>query len=105
MSIDVIANVARDNMTLFSNQLFQIDRMTMMEAMTYSLPPHFSYDGYVLGPLDLRQNDYLIDTINTDPVTTRAKTYQVVNEPERFPDGHIEFMCIRADRSQITRGT
>lgn len=105
MSIDVYASVLRDNAIVFSSILFQIDRMSNLEAMAHSLPPYFSYDGFVQGPLAIRQNDYIIDGQRTDAVTTQAKAYQIVNEPEIFPDGHVEFLCIRADRASITRGT
>ena len=104
MSLDVYGNVTRDNVVVFSNIFFQIDRMSNLEAMSYSLPPYFSYDGFVQGPLAIRQNDYIVDVQRTDVTTGQSKAYQIVNEPEAFPDGHVEFLCIRADRASITRG-
>lgn len=103
MSLDVFANVTRDNSILYQNILFQIDRMSEVEAMTYSMPPYYSYNGFLIGNLDIRQNDYILDRNTNDPITGQPKAYQIVNEPEHFID-HIEFQCIRADRAQITRG-
>jgi|SRR5580765_2693810 len=105
MSIDVYANVTRDNSIIYQKVWFQIDRMSELEASTYSEPPNFLYNAYMLGNLDLRQNDFLVDINNTDPITGKAKAYQVINEIERFPDMHLQFNVKRADRSLITRGT
>lgn len=103
MSVDVYADVKRDGVIVHTDKTFQLDRMSEVEAMTYSLPPHFSYDGYHIGILDLRQNDYIVDKVNRDPVTSLPKEYQITNEPESFPDAHVEFQCIRADKAAITR--
>jgi len=103
MSDDVYGKVTRNNVQVYAKVLFQIDRMSQIEAMTYSLPPHYSFDGYCLGKLDLRQNDYITDLNVNNPVTTMPKAYQITNIPENFPDNHMEFQCIDADRASITR--
>ena len=103
MSNDVYGKVTRNNVQVYARVLFQIDRMSEVEAMTYSLPPNFSFNGYLLGTLDLRQNDYIVDLNTSNPVTTMPKAYQITNQPESFPDAHTEFQCIDADRAAITR--
>lgn len=101
MSSDIYGKVTRDGVVIYPSILFQIERMSAVEAMTYSEPPHFMYDGFCTGPYDLRQNDYIIDLYNTNPVTSQKKAYMIYNEPESFPDGHIEFSCKSADRAAV----
>lgn len=110
MSIDVYGKVLRDNVQIYPTVggqpiLFQMDRMSAVEAMSYSIAPYYLYDGFCEGPYLLRQNDYIVDVYNVDPVTNQAKAYQIINEPESFPDIHIEFSCARSDRAALTRGS
>jgi hypothetical protein len=102
MSTDIYGKVTRDGAIVYQNILFQIDRMSAIEAMSYSQPPHFLYDGFCTGPYVLRQNDYIVDLYNVDPVTNQPKAYQIINEPEPYPNGYIEFSCARADRAALT---
>jgi hypothetical protein len=103
MSSDVYGKVLRNNSQVYPKILFQVDRMSEVESMTYSLPPHYSFNGYCLGTFDLRQNDYITDLNTNNPVTSLPKAYQITNIPESFPDNHMEFQCIDADRAAITR--
>lgn len=104
MSKDIHGQVMRDNVQVYKDILFQIDRMSSVETLAHaSYPPYFLYNGYCMGQFDLRQNDYIVDLYNKDPVTNQAKAYQIINEIESFPDMHVEFDCARADRAALTR--
>lgn len=105
MSIDVHGRVTRDNTQIYADILFQIDRMSEVEALSYSQPPSYLYNAFCLGIYDLRQNDYIEDIYRIDPVTGLPKAYQILNEPEPFDDQHMEFQCARADRAALTRST
>lgn len=102
MSSDIYGKVTRDGVVIYPSILFQIDRMSTIEAMSYSMPPHYLYDASCTGPYVLRQNDYITDLYNVDPITSQAKAYQIINEPESFPDTYIELSCARADRANLT---
>ncbi|GAC1471376.1 MAG: hypothetical protein PVSMB5_19950 [Ktedonobacteraceae bacterium] len=105
MSSDVHGIVTRDGAQIFPKVTFQIERMSEMEASAHGgQSPYYLYNGFCLGAYDLRQNDYIVDLYNVDPVTNQPKAYQIINEPESFPDQHMEFQCARANRAMLTRG-
>lgn len=106
MSTHIMGQVTRDNTQTYESLVFQIDRMGEVEAITHSAPPGYLYNGIIEGIYDLRQNDYIVDLVNTDPVTAQAKAYQIINEPELHDlTQTMEFQCMRADRAQLTRSS
>ncbi len=106
MSTHITAKVMRDNTQIHASLVFQIDRMGEVEALSHSAPPSYLYNGIIEGIYALRQNDYIVDLNNTDPVTTQAKSYQIINEPEPHElTQTMEFQCMRADRAALTRSS
>jgi hypothetical protein len=95
MSSDILATVTRDGTVIYGSPIpiaFQLDFATEMEQHGgYGMVPSYRYEGYCPQILDIRQNDYLQDTVNKDPVTNTPVQYQIVGKPEKFPDGHMEF--------------
>lgn len=91
MSLETLVTVTRDGNQLYSNVAIQLDYAADMEMhVPGGMTPFYRYIGFIWQKIDVRQNDYLSDQLNTDPVTNTPKTYQVVNKPEPFPDGHLE---------------
>ena len=106
MSTRITAKVTRDNTQIYDDLVFKIDRMGEVEALSYSVPPSYLYNGIIEGIYDLRQNDYIVDLVNVDPVTTQPKAYQIINEPEPHElTQTMEFQCARADRAALTRSS
>jgi hypothetical protein len=106
MSTHITAKVTRDTVQIYASLVFQIDRIGEVEALTYSASPSFLYNGIIEGIYALRQNDYIVDLNNVDPVTTQAKIYQIINEPEPHElTQTMEFQCMRADRAALTRSS
>lgn len=102
MSTDILANVFRDKVLLPLDMPIPMELHFVGEMEMHGPGgpvPHYRYLGIVWRIFDLRQNDYLQDTLTTDPVTQTLAAYQIVSKPEPFPDGHMEF---RADDARIT---
>ena len=97
-----MVTVTRDGATLYQNVAIQMDFASDMEMHVpggYGEIPFYRYQGFIWQTLDIRQNDYFKDQINTDPVTNTNAMYQVVSKCERFPDGHLE---MRLDDARTT---
>jgi hypothetical protein len=101
MSQDILATITRDNVLLSGDPAaIELHFASDMEQHgSGGIRPYYRYLCIVWQILDLKQNDYLQDTLTTDPVTGTATTYQVVSMPETFTDGHMEF---KADSARIT---
>lgn len=91
----IAVSVLRDGLVIAEDVAMNIERNAQLEMSTYSAAPHYRYDAVLQYPLPggyvLRMNDYLRDELNTDNVTGSPLMYQVVNQPEKWPDGHYEF--------------
>jgi hypothetical protein len=99
---DIIADVTRDGTAIYTGKPFRLEYAGDMEMQVpggYGMTPYYRYQGFIRQILDIRQNDYLKDQVNIDPVTNTNVMYQVISIPERFPDGHMEF---KADNARTT---
>ena len=98
MSNDAYVTVKRGGSPVTSIPAFsvQIDNMSQAEAAYYGgAAPYQRYAIYLLAVYDLRQEDLLIDTKNIDPKTGTFKQYRIINDPEPFPDLHMEIVADR----------
>lgn len=98
MSTDVYVTVKRGGNVIATIPAFhvQIDTMSAGEAAYYGgEQPYFRYAMYPLVIYDLRQDDLLVDTKNIDPKTNALKQYRIINDPEPFPDSHMEIIADR----------
>lgn len=98
--------ITRDTALIYDSLVFQIDSMSDVEALSHSAPPSYLYNAIVEGIYDLRQNDYITDLKNVDPITQQFKAYQIISEPgEHELTQTMEFQCMRADRAALTRSS
>lgn len=98
MSTDAYVTVKRGGSPVNTIPAFyvQIDNMSQQEASYFGgSAPYQRYAIYSLVVYDIRQEDLLVDTVNIDPKTSTYKQYRVINDPEAFPDGHVEFVVDR----------
>lgn len=92
----ITTKVMRAGSQVYTNIFLQMDNMGAMESSYYGgAAPYFRYNGYILGNLTLYQGDLLVDLHNSDPKTGSATQYRIIDDPESFPDGHIEISCDR----------
>ena len=100
MIIETLVTVTRDGVQLYQDIATQIEFVGDMEMhVSGGVSPFYRYEGFIWKIIDMRQNDYLKDQLNTDPITGIAVEYQVIGKPGRFPDGHMEF---KADDRRVT---
>jgi hypothetical protein len=100
VSSDITCNQLRAGTQLNVKPLrVQLDSMNPQQASYYGgAAPYFRYAAYILSPMfDIRQQDLLVDTVNSDPKTQTNKQYRIINDPEWFPDGHYELVVDRSD--------
>lgn len=98
MSSDIYVDIYRGGLQgakVASNVYVQLDTMSQQEANYYQgSQPYFRFNAYIYQNIDLEFQDMLVDTVNLEPKTlppnTRTKQYRVINQPETFPDGHIQ---------------
>ena len=98
MSTDAYVTVKRGGTAVASIPAFsvQIDNMSQQEASYYGGDaPYMRYAIYARMLYDVRQEDLLVDTVNIDPKTGAKKQYRVINDPEAFPDLHMEIVADR----------
>ena len=97
MSKDIFVSAKRAGTTVISSLYLQLDNMSQQEA-AYHGPaqdgaiPYFRYSAYALQNYDIRQGDLLTDLNNIDPKTSAHTLYRVINDPEPFPDEHLELV-------------
>ena len=93
------ATLLRDGQPLASRLVVHYERAGDQEVVTQSEGPHYVYDGILPfrlpGGLEVQQNDYFSDEVGIDYVSQTNKVYQVINEPDPYPDGHYEFKMIK----------
>lgn len=95
MSTDAYVTVKRGGVAINTLPAFpvQIDNMSQQEAAYYGgAAPYQRYSIYSTVVYDIRQEDLLVDTLNINPKTGALKQYRVINDPEAFPDLHMEFI-------------
>lgn len=95
MSTDAYVTVKRGGKTVEAIPAFpvQIDNMSQQESAFYGgAAPYQRYSIYSTVIYDVRQEDLLVDTQNINPKTGALKQYRVINDPEAFPDLHMEFV-------------
>jgi hypothetical protein len=86
----------RVGVQVYANVFLQLDNMGANESSEYGgAAPFFRYNAYILGTHVIRQGDLLVDLFNIDPKTSVATQYRIIDDPESFPDGHIEISCER----------
>lgn len=98
MSTDIYVTVKRGGSAVTTIPAFhiQLDNMSQAEAAYYGgAAPYQRYAAYATVIYDLRQEDLLVDTKNIDPKTNVLKQYRVINDPESFPDTHMEMVVDR----------
>ena len=98
MSNDAYVTVKRGGSPVATIPPFyvQIDNMGQAEAAYYGgAAPYQRYSIYATAIYDLRQEDLLVDIKNTDPKTNALKQYRIINDPEPFPDMHMEMVADR----------
>lgn len=98
MSTDAYVTVKRGGQPVSTIPAFyvQIDNMSQQESAYYGgAAPYQRYAIYPLAVYDIRQEDLLVDTVNIDPKTGTYKQYRVINDPEPFPDQHLEIVADR----------
>jgi len=93
MSRDIFVSVARAGTTTIPSLYLQLDTMSQQEAAYYGgAAPYFRYAAYALNNYDIRQGDLLSDLNTIDPKTNAHTQYRVINDPEPFPDEHLELV-------------
>lgn len=93
VSSDLYVKVMRAGIQIHPNVYLQRDNMSQQEAAYYGgASPYMRYMGYMLQNLDIRQSDLLVDLHNIDPKTNALTQYRVINDPEPFPDSHLEIV-------------
>ena len=96
MSKDIFVSSKRAGSTVISSLYLQLDNMSQVEAAYYGgAAPYFRYAAYALQNYDVRQGDLLVDLNNIDPKTSAHTQYRVINDPEPFPDEHLELVVDR----------
>lgn len=99
MSSDVFANVTRATAPVSGSPIWvQLDEMSQADARAYSGAqagegPYDRYSGYTEWPIVLRRGDLLTDQNTVDPDTGANTKYRIIGRPEKFPDGHQEWVC------------
>ncbi len=104
MSEQIIADVSRDNATVFTGIPMEIYFESFMEMhVGGGMRPFYRYLCIVWRLISVNQNDYLTNVKRIDPLTGQLVAWldnagapnnlQVVTKPERFPDMHIQFRC------------
>ncbi len=102
--IDVLATVYRDGaaVTGLAGSALRLEFVSDMEAKGEGgTIPYYRYLCFYQGIADIRQCDTLqnVQAINPltgqmqamlDPASGNAVTWQVVDKPETFPNGHME---------------
>jgi hypothetical protein len=102
MSEQIIADISRDNATIFTGIPMELHFSVDLEMHSFGgITPFYRYLCIVWQLIDIHQNDYLVGVKRIDPLTGQlvawldnagaANTIQVVSRPERLPDSHIEF--------------
>lgn len=100
MSELMLVNTYRDGALTLQNLVVEKHFLSESEQHApFGRSPFYQYLCIVQGKYDIKQNDYLKDQQNTDPVTSAPYAYQITTKPELFPDGHMEF---HADDARIT---
>lgn len=100
MSEMILVSTFRDNTLNLQN--IPVEKHFISESEQhgpYGIRPFYQYLCIVQGLYDIKQNDYLKDQQNNDPVTNAPYAYQVTTKPEPFDDGHMEF---HANDARIT---
>ena len=96
MSRDIYVKVQRAGVQVYPKVYLQLDNMSNQEAAYYQgAAPYFRYWGFSLTNLDIRLSDLCIDLNNVDPKTNALTQYRVINDPEPFPDNHMEIALDR----------
>jgi hypothetical protein len=96
MSSDIYIKVMRAGIEVYPKVYLQKDNMSNQESAYYGgAAPYFRYWGFSLVNLDIRQSDLCIDLSNIDPKTNALTQYRVINDPEQFPDNHMELALDR----------
>jgi hypothetical protein len=91
MSRDIYVKVQRAGVQVYPKVYLQLDNMSNQEATYYGgIAPYMRYWGFPLSNLDIRQGDLCTDLFNIDPRTNALTQYRVINDPEPFPDNHME---------------
>lgn len=87
----------RAGTTLRTDVTSQIENMSQQEAAYYGgAGPYLRYWIYPQGIYDIEQGDQFIDPFNADTKTTSGyREYRVINDPEPFPDSHMELVADR----------
>lgn len=99
MSQDVFVAVTRAQSPVSGSSIWvQLDEMSQADAAAYSGAqagegPYDRFSGYTEWPITLRRGDLLTDQNNTDPDTGANTKYRIIGRPEKFPDGHSEFVA------------
>jgi len=93
MSSDIVVKVLRAGTVIYPNVSMQKDNMSQQEAAYYGgAAPYQRYAMYPLANLTILQQDLLVDLHNADPKTDTFAQYRVINDPEPFPDNHMELV-------------
>lgn len=91
----IYATLVRDNQPLAQHLVVTLERESETETVTYSEGPHYRYHATLQfalpSGLQLQQNDYFKDEVNTDYISQTNVMYQVINEPDVWPNGYTEF--------------
>ena|SRR5258708_1709553 len=98
MSKDINVKWYRANVLQSPNPIaVRLDNMGMQEAAYYQgSQPYFSYIGYIRTTVyQFQYQDLLVDIRSIDPKTGQLTKYRIVNDPEFFPDNHVEVAVSR----------
>jgi hypothetical protein len=100
MSETLLVTTTRDGVQKLQNLVVEKHFISESEQHgPYGIRPFYQYLCIAQGIYDIKQNDYMKDQNNTDPITSAPYAYQIVSKPEPFDDGHMEF---HANDARIT---
>jgi len=87
----------RAGVTLRTDIIAQIENMSQQEAAYYGgAAPYLRYWIFPQAIYDIQFQDQLTDPFNADPKTASGyREYNVINDPEPFPDFHMELVADR----------
>lgn len=93
MSEIITCKAVRNGTQVYDSIRFQKDNISIQEASYYGgVAPYMRYYFYPLGKYTLYQSDSLIDVNNIDHITGTNTQYRIINDPEGFPDRHMEIV-------------
>lgn len=100
MSEMLLVTTTRDGAPILTNLVVEKHFISESEQHgPYGVRPYYQYLCIVDGIYDIRQNDYMKDQKNNDPVTNAPYVYQIVTKPEPFEDQQLQF---HANDARIT---